>query len=170
MPPGLNVPPGVGGHTALTGWAALSSRLMFVKSCSLLQICPISTTVVLLGEVRSTSRSFMKGWLIFSPTRLMSDIVPMLSTVSVELTEPPSGIDLGTSVDAAETWQTGVFVGVLVPVGVSVGVLVRVAVTVAVGVSVNTHGPPMWTKMSSMFQPTLPPWVPAMSVPMRKRN
>lgn len=81
---GLNVPPGVGGHTAPIGWAAPSSRVMLVKLSSLPQIFSISTTVVLLGEVRSTSRSLMEVWLIFSPTRSMSDIVPIPLMFSVD--------------------------------------------------------------------------------------
>ena len=76
----------------------------------------------------------MKVWLITNPTRSMSDIVPMPPMVSVEVATPgtalKSGISLGTSDEAADTWQAGVLVGAAVKV--CVGVLVRVGVLVGV--------------------------------------
>src|SRR5438046_1562532 len=71
----------------------------------------------------------------------MSDMVPTLPMVRVDVTTPgtvlKSGMDLGTSVDAVETWHAGVLVGVSVSVGVGVLVIVAVLVGVLVGPTVG---------------------------------
>src|SRR5687767_13408079 len=105
----------------------------------------------------------MEVWLITSPTRLRSDIVPIPLTVSVEVVSKPPGIDRGTLVDGIETWQTGVFVAVAVAVTVLVGVFVGVLVEGLVGVAVGEHGTPRCTRTSSMLQPVA---LPVLSVPM----
>jgi hypothetical protein len=122
-----------------------------------LQLRLINSTLVPCGDLKLTVRSPIHGCVISSPVRFTSDIAEMPLIFSVEVTtpgEPPpkSGIAFGTSSDAADTWHTGVLVGV--------------AVNVAVGTGLP-QALPMLSATSSTYQP---PAATVASVPSLKRS
>src|SRR3954464_779131 len=92
---------------------------------AVLQIRLISRTLVPLGERKVTCKSPIQLWVMFSPVRFKSVIVPVpAGMVRVEVTVLLSAMVFGTSVLVKTVTPQGVAVAVGVRVGVTVGVLV----------------------------------------------